>query len=155
MIPSDMTIDYLVSSFRHLHSKFWYNSLGSICTYLYLIEGIIVFQSASSSKSNIRIDNPTMLLHPWDPSPSRNMPQGRGQHLRDGPRRPPPWPPPTSKGAPAKVEAQTDSTSFQFRTPGASRTKTDAQVAYGVGFGHSLYGSKDNFKTLPMELVSG
>ena len=28
MTPSDMTIDYLVSSFRHLHSNFWYNSLG-------------------------------------------------------------------------------------------------------------------------------
>ena len=28
-------------------------------------------------------------------------------------------------------------------------------VAYGVGFRHSLYGWKDNFKTLPMELVWG
>ena len=44
MTPLDMTIDYLVSSFRHLHSKFWYNSLGSICTCLYLIEGTIVFK---------------------------------------------------------------------------------------------------------------
>ena len=83
------------------------------------------------------------------------MPQGRGQHLWYGPRRPPPWSPPyeTSKGAPAKVEAQTDSTLFQFRTPGTARTKTGAQVAYGVGFGHYLYGWKDNFKTLPMALV--
>jgi len=53
------------------------------------------------------------------------------------------------------MEAQTGSTSFQFRTPGTARTKTDAHVAYGVGFGCSLYGWKDNFKKLPMELVSG
>ena len=33
-------------------------------------------------------------IHPWDPGPSRSMPQGHGQHLRDGPRCPPPWPPP-------------------------------------------------------------
>ena len=51
------------------------------------------------------------------------------------------------------MEAQTDSTSFQFRTPGTARTKTDTQLAYGVGFGRSLYGWKDNFKTLPMALV--
>jgi hypothetical protein len=53
------------------------------------------------------------------------------------------------------MEAQTDLTSFQFRTPGTACTKTDAHVAYGVGFGCSLYGWKDNFKKLPMELVSG
>ena len=53
------------------------------------------------------------------------------------------------------MEAQTDSISFQFRTPGTGRTKTDAQVAYGVGFGRTWYGWKDNFKTLPMALVSG
>jgi hypothetical protein len=53
------------------------------------------------------------------------------------------------------MEAQIGSTSFQFRTLGTARTKTDAQVAYGVGFGCSLYGWKDNFKKLPMELVSG
>ena len=53
------------------------------------------------------------------------------------------------------MEAQTDSSSFQFRTPGIARTKTDAQVAYGVGFGRSLYGWKDNFKELPMAPVSG
>ena len=51
------------------------------------------------------------------------------------------------------MEAQTDSTSFQFRTPGVARTKTDAQVAYRVRFGRSLYGWKDNFKMLPMALV--
>jgi hypothetical protein len=53
------------------------------------------------------------------------------------------------------MEAQTGSTSFQFRTPGTARTKTDAHVTYGVGFRCSLYGWKDNFKKLPMEPVSG
>ena len=90
MTPLDMTIDYLVSSFRYLHSNFWYNSLGSICTCLYLIENTIVFQSASSSKSNIRFGSPTMLLHPWDPGPSRSMPQGHEEYLRDGTGCPPP-----------------------------------------------------------------
>jgi hypothetical protein len=52
------------------------------------------------------------------------------------------------------MEAQTGSTSFQFRTPGTARTKTDAHIAYGVGFGCYLYGRKDNFKKLPMEPVS-
>ena len=36
-----------------------------------------------------------------------------------------------------KMEAQTDSTSFQFQTPGTACTKMDAQVAYGVGFGRT------------------
>ena len=53
------------------------------------------------------------------------------------------------------MEAQSDSTSFQFRTPGTARTKTDGQVSYGVGFGRTWYGWKDNFKTLPIALVSG
>jgi hypothetical protein len=53
------------------------------------------------------------------------------------------------------MEAQTSSTSFQFRTLETARTKTDGHVAYGVGFGCSLYGWKDNFKKLPMESVSG
>ena len=61
----------------------------------------------------------------------------------------------TSEDVRNKMEAQTDSTSFQFRTPGVARTKTDAQVAYRVRFGRSLYGWKDNFKMLPMALVSG
>ena len=60
----------------------------------------------------------------------------------------------TSEDVRNKMEAQTDSTSFQFRTPGTARTKMDAQVAYGVRFGRSLYGWKDNFKTLPVALVS-
>jgi hypothetical protein len=61
----------------------------------------------------------------------------------------------TSEDVRIKMEAQTGSTSFQFRTPGTARTKTDAHVAYGVGFGCSLYGWKDNFKNLPMDSVSG
>ena len=61
----------------------------------------------------------------------------------------------TSEDVRNKMEAQTDSTSFQFRTPGIARTKTDAQVAYRVGFGRSLYDWKDNFNMLPMAPVSG
>ena len=53
------------------------------------------------------------------------------------------------------MEAQTDSTLFQFRSPETARTKMDAHVAYGVGFARSLYGWKDNFKMLPMEQVLG
>jgi hypothetical protein len=60
----------------------------------------------------------------------------------------------TSKDVQMKMEAQTGSTSFQFRTPGTARTKMDAHVAYGVGFGCSLYGWKDNFNKLPMAPVS-
>ena len=47
------------------------------------------------------------------------------------------------------------SSSSLFRTLGTARTKTDATVAYGLRFRRSLYGWKDNSKTLPMELVSG
>jgi hypothetical protein len=53
------------------------------------------------------------------------------------------------------METQTDSSSFQFWIPGTTRNKMDAQVAYGVGFGRSLYGWKDNFEELPMASVSG
>jgi len=60
----------------------------------------------------------------------------------------------TSKDVRNKMEAQTDSIWFQFQTPGTSRTKMDAQVVSGVGFGRSLYGWKDNFKTLTMAPVS-
>jgi hypothetical protein len=38
---------------------------------------------------------------------------------------------------------------------GTAHTKTDAHVAYGVRFGCSLYGWKDNLNKLPMEPVSG
>ena len=66
-----------------------------------------------------------------------------GHHLRRPARAPQPtWRP------------QTDSTSFQFWTPGIARTKTNAQVAYRLRFGRSLYGWKYNFKTLLMALVS-
>jgi hypothetical protein len=61
----------------------------------------------------------------------------------------------TSEDVRIKMEAQTGSTSFQFRTPGTARTKMDVHVAYRVRFGCSLYGWKDNFKKLPMEPVSG
>ena len=54
-----------------------------------------------------------------------------------------------------KVEAQNNSSSSPPRSPGAAHTKNDAQVPYGVRFERSLYGWKDNFKELPMELVSG
>ena len=54
-----------------------------------------------------------------------------------------------------KVEAQNISSSSPPRSPGAARTKNDAQVAYGVHFGRSFYGWKDIFKELPMALVSG
>ena len=47
------------------------------------------------------------------------------------------------------------SSSSLFQTPGTARTKMDAQVVYRVGFGHTCYGWKDNFKTLPMAVVSG
>ena len=60
-----------------------------------------------------------------------------------------------SKGRPSQLEAQTTSTSSPFRIPGTTRTKTDAQIAYGVGFGRTLYGWKDNSKMLPMPLVLG
>jgi hypothetical protein len=61
----------------------------------------------------------------------------------------------TSEDVRIKMEAQTGSTSFQFRTPGIAHTKMDPHVAYRVRFGCSLYGWKDNFKKLPMEPVSG
>ena len=50
MTPSDTTIVYKVSSFLHLHSDFWYNSLGSTCTCHYLNVGTNMSQRASSSK---------------------------------------------------------------------------------------------------------
>ena len=52
-----------------------------------------------------------------------------------------------------EVEAQNNSSLSQSWSPRAARTKNDAQVAYYVRFGRSLYGWKDNFMELPMELV--
>jgi hypothetical protein len=51
------------------------------------------------------------------------------------------------------VEAKSNSSSSPVRSPGAARNKTDAQVAYGVGFGRSIYGWKQNFMKLPMPPV--
>jgi hypothetical protein len=62
MTPLDTTINYKVSSFLHLYSDVWYNSLGSICTYHYLIVGTNMSQSASPSKLNFHvIGSPTIL----------------------------------------------------------------------------------------------
>jgi hypothetical protein len=52
-----------------------------------------------------------------------------------------------------KVEAKSNSSSSPARSPGAVRHKTDAPVAYGVGFGRSIYGWKKNFIKLPMAPV--
>ena len=52
-----------------------------------------------------------------------------------------------------KLEAQTKSTSSPFRSPGAICTKMFITVAYGLGFGRTLYGWKDNSKTLLVALV--
>jgi hypothetical protein len=63
----DMTIDYKVCSFLHLHSNFRYNSLGSTCTCHYLNVGTNVFQSASPSKLNfwfVAVGNPIVLY--WE-----------------------------------------------------------------------------------------
>jgi len=49
MIPSDMTIDYKVSSLLYLYSNFWYNSLGFTCTCYYLLVSTNVSQCARSS----------------------------------------------------------------------------------------------------------
>jgi hypothetical protein len=35
-----------------------------------------------------------LVIHTWDPGPSRSMAQEYGEHLRDAQGRPPPWPPP-------------------------------------------------------------
>ena len=128
-----MNIDYKVSSFLHLHNDFIYNSLGSTCTYHHLLVG---------------------RIHTWELGPCWRMSQTCEEDFKDGQGCPFPWPPPleTSKGAPAKVEAQTDSTSSLIRSPRAFSNKTDAQVANGVGFGRSLYGWKDNLKSLQAQI---
>ena len=60
---------------------------------------------------------------------------------------------PSGVGGQAELEAQSKSSSSLLRIPGTARTKINAHAAYGVRFGCSLYGWKDNFKELPMELV--
>ena len=84
-------------------------------------------------------------------------PHKDGEHNKKVFGRPTPWPPPyeASKGVQPKLEAQSNSTSSLFRTPGTARTKMDATVTYGLRFGHTLYGWKDNSNTLLMALVSG
>ena len=52
-----------------------------------------------------------------------------------------------------ELEAQSKSSSSLLRSPGAARTKINTQAAYGVRFGCSLYGWKDNFKEFPLALV--
>ena len=59
----------------------------------------------------------------------------------------------TSKGSQAELEAQSKLSSSLLRSPRAARTKINAQAAYEVRLGCSLYGWKDNFKELPMALV--
>jgi hypothetical protein len=52
-----------------------------------------------------------------------------------------------------EVEAKSNSSSSPVQSPGAVRNKTDAQVAYGVSFGRSIYGWKQNIIKLPMAPV--
>ena len=65
MTPSDMTIDYKVSLFLHVHGNFWYTSLGSTCVCHYLIVGTNASQSASPSKLNIWFAGSPIVLH-WE-----------------------------------------------------------------------------------------
>jgi hypothetical protein len=65
MTPSDMTINYKMSSFLHLHSGYWYNSYSSTCTCHYLILGTNVSQSASPSKLNFQVIGSLTTLH-WE-----------------------------------------------------------------------------------------
>jgi hypothetical protein len=101
MTPSDMTVDYKVSSFLLLYSDFLSNLLGSTCTCHYLLVGTHVSRSVSLSMyASIRcaIDelhrHHGLDIHPWDPGPSWSMPQGDGEHSNEPFGRPPPWPPP-------------------------------------------------------------
>jgi len=65
MTSSDMTIDYKVRSFLHVHGNFWCTSLGSTCTYHYLIVGTNASQSARPSKLNIWFAGSPIVLH-WE-----------------------------------------------------------------------------------------
>ena len=80
-------------------------------------------------------------IHPWDTGPNWSTPQEDGEHLRDAQGRPPPWPPSykASKGIPAKLEAQSKSSSSPSRDSGATSSKTDAQITYGLCFRRSTY----------------
>ena len=50
-----------------------------------------------------------------------------------------------------KLEAQNNSSSSPPRSPGAAHTKNNAQVAYGVCFGHSTYTWKSKKIRFPMD----
>jgi hypothetical protein len=63
MTPTDVTIDYKVRSFLHLHSNFGYNSFGSTCTCRYLNVGTNVSQNASPSKLNFWFVGSSIVLH--------------------------------------------------------------------------------------------
>jgi hypothetical protein len=65
MAPSNMTIDYKVSSFLYLYSDFGYNSLGFTCTCHYLIVGTNVSQSARLSKLNFWAIGSPIILY-WE-----------------------------------------------------------------------------------------
>jgi len=65
MTPSDMTIDYKVSSSLYLYNNFWYNSLGSKCTFHYLHVDTNVSQSARSSKLNFQFTSSPVVLY-WE-----------------------------------------------------------------------------------------
>ena len=116
-----------------------------------------IYISQSASPSKLLCHCHRLVIHNWDPGPSWSTPHEDGEHIKKVFGRPPPWPPPweDSKGVQPKLEAQSKSTSSLFRSPGTGRTKTDTTVAYGHGFGRTLYGWKDNSKTLPMEPVLG
>jgi len=53
-----------------------------------------------------------------------------------------------------KLEAQTNSTSSPFRSPGVVYTKMGATIAYKLGFGRSAYAWKDKNINFPMAPVS-
>jgi len=59
----------------------------------------------------------------------------------------------TSKDVQVKEEAQTESTSSLFQSPGLARSKTDAQDASRLRFRRSTHGWKDNFISKPMAFV--
>jgi hypothetical protein len=63
MTPTDMTIDYKVRLFLHLHSNFGYNSLVSTCTCCYLNVGTNVSQSISPSKLNFWFVGSPIVLY--------------------------------------------------------------------------------------------
>ena len=65
MTSSDMTIDYKMRLFLHVHGNFWCTSLGSTCTYHYLIVGTNASQSARPSKLNIWFAGSPIVLH-WE-----------------------------------------------------------------------------------------